>query len=215
MKRKFDEMDLGSLPSGPVPTMSYERSRPQTPATTPGPPVPMTLGGEMPSMPAPDSQTPGQSTFMGSVTGGLASRGLTRSTTPFNPSMSVPATPPDLYLVTRSSPPIPQGLWENFQPNQLFPDDSGLSYFSPPSNPLNNLDPALQGGPNGPTNVMGGLSMSELPSMQQPQGDWGQLLGNVAGTNSGMPGSAGSPDDTWSNSSKGGIVPATLNVEDW
>lgn len=173
----------------------------------------------MPSMPAPDSQTPGQSikdTFMGSVAGSLASRGVTRSTTPFNPSMSVPATPPDLYLVTRSSPPIPQGLWENFQPNQLFPDDSGLSYFSPPSNPLNNLDPALQGGPNGPTGVMGGLSMSELPSgIQQPQGGWGQLLGGVTGTNSGMPGSAGSSDDTWSNSSKGGIVPTTLNVEDW
>lgn len=24
-----------------------------------------------------------------------------------------------------------------------------------------------------------------------------------------------SPEDTWSNSSKGGIVPTTLNVEDW
>lgn len=51
----------------------------------------------------------------------------TRPPTPFNPpSFSVPATPPDLYLVTRNSPRISQALWENFLPDQLFPEGSGV-----------------------------------------------------------------------------------------
>jgi len=29
------------------------------------------------------------------------------------------------------------------------------------------------------------------------------------------PQAGSSPDDTWSNSSRGGIVPTMLNVEDW
>jgi hypothetical protein len=52
----------------------------------------------------------------------------TRPTTPFNPSLSVPATSPELYLVTAPDTHISQSAWENFQPHQLFPDDSGLSY---------------------------------------------------------------------------------------
>src|SRR5690606_17844561 len=50
--------------------------------------------------------------------GGTASRPHTRPTTPFNPSFSVPGTPPDLYLVTRNSPNLSQAIWENFQPDQ-------------------------------------------------------------------------------------------------
>ncbi|KAF8533249.1 fungal-specific transcription factor domain-containing protein [Trichophaea hybrida] len=176
IKRKFDEMDLGPMSSGPAPTMSYERSRPQTPATTPGPNTLST--SDIPSMPAPGSTTPSQhirDTFMTGGGGGMPSRTTTRPPTPFNPSLSVPATPPDLYLVTRSSPPISQSLWENFQPNQLFPDDSGMQ------------DPQL--------------GFTQWPTMHQED-----MPGMTQGS---------SPDDTWSNSSKGGVVPATLNVEDW
>lgn len=222
MKRKFDDMDLGLMPNGPVPTMSYERSRPQTPATTPGPAnMPST---EAPAMPAPGSTTPGQhirDTFMT----GMPSRNATRPPTPFNPALSVPATPPDLYLVTRSSPPISQSLWENFQPNQLFPDDSGLSYFSPPPPGLSPLDPQLQQQGMG-SGMMGdghtmqpGMMHQGSPGMQ-PKHQWPGNAGFEPGMqgaqdmHGGMP-AGSSPDDTWSNSSKGGVVPTTLNVEDW
>lgn len=197
MKRKFDEMDLGALPTGPVPTMSYERSRPQTPAPSSGP---------MQGVAASGTITPGRevSNFLANLPSGT-----TRPPTPFNPNLPMsmpPGTPPDLYLVTRSSPPISQSLWENFQPNQLFPDDSGISYLSPSQqNPA--LDPQL-------TQQGQGLSQHGLTQHLQQQfpvgvgGAWnGQFDENMT--------QGSSPEDTWSNSSKGGIVPTTLNVEDW
>jgi len=211
IKRKFDEMDLGPMSSGPAPTMSYERSRPQTPATTPGPNL---SSADMPSMPAPGSTTPSQhirDTFM---TGMQGSRTTTRPPTPFNPSLSVPATPPDLYLVTRSSPPISQSLWENFQPNQLFPDDSGISYFSPPPLGSNTLDPQLQQQGLGMVEsqtIQPGMMHHGSPTMHHAK--WPFEAGMQEDMTGMAPGS--SPDDTWSNSSKGGVVPATLNVEDW
>ncbi|KAK2760238.1 Transcriptional activator of fatty acid utilization [Arachnomyces sp. PD_36] len=159
-KRKFDDMEIGGLPNGPpAPQVSYERSRPQTPAVTPSremgqpPTVP-------PSMPAPQmspNNQRAQEPFLG--TGN--SRGNTRPTSPFNPSYSVPATPPDLFLVTRNSPSISQSLWENFQPDQLFPDGMNMSFssnFSPPPNPV---DPQLQ-----MPSQMGG---SNIPMMNQSQ----------------------------------------------
>src|SRR5271156_3973546 len=77
--------------------------------------------------------------------GGTNSRPHTRPPTPFNPSFSVPATPPDLYLVTRNSPNLSQSVWENFQPDQLFPEGSANvqhSQFSPLQG-HHNLDPNL------------------------------------------------------------------------
>ncbi|KAH8146620.1 uncharacterized protein LAJ45_09303 [Morchella importuna] len=179
MKRKFDEMDLAGIPAGPVPTVSYERSRPQTP-------VPPSL--------IQDTLTPSRDTFM---TGTLGPS--TRPTTPFQPPLNLPpGTPPDLYLVTRSSPPISQSLWENFQPNQLFPDDSGINYLSPSQqNPA--LDPQL--------------TQQGLQPQQQFVGGLGGWPNHFEDIGQGQQGS--SPEDTWSNSSKGGIVPTTLNVEDW
>jgi hypothetical protein len=121
IKRNFDEMNIGGISGRPSPNVSYERSRPQTPATTPASSQANTI-----NMPAPGVTPPhlrhGVDTFMGGQV-----QTATRPPTPFQPSLSVPATPPDLYLVTRSSPPMPQSLWENFQPGQLFPDDSGIS----------------------------------------------------------------------------------------
>lgn len=197
IKRKFDEMDLGALPALPVPTMSYERSRALTPGVSSGP-----MQGVVPSpapMPAVSrAMTPGRD-----IGGSPFLNADARPTTPFNPGLAmVPGTPPDLYLVTRSSPPISQSLWENFQPNQLFPDDSGISYLSPSQqNPA--LDPQL-------TQQGQGLSQHGLNQHLQQQfvgGQWNSAFDEMT--------QGSSPEDTWSNSSKGGIVPTTLNVEDW
>lgn len=246
-KRKFDDMDLsGGALSGPVPTMSYERSRPQTPATTPGgaPPPPLSgLPGSSGGGGGPGATTPstnstsnphaspyppvlGGSSSNGNgalppPSSGLNSRGATRPPTPFNgagPTMSVPATPPDLYLVTRSSPPISQSLWENFQPNQLFPDDSGLAYLSPPAGPGGGGGGEGGGGFPPPFSDYGGVSGSS-PTQRHAAvvgvGAGGQPWPNQFEINDAAAGMGSSPDDTWSNSSKGGIVPTTLNVEDW
>lgn len=118
VKRKFDEMDIGGLSTGPVQNLSYERSRPQTPA---------------PSLPVhAQSMTPQNRSSSVDAAMGMQSKGNTRPPTPYQ-GFSVPSTPAplDFYLVTRSSPPISQSLWENFQPNQLFPEDSGMNHYSP------------------------------------------------------------------------------------
>ncbi len=44
--------------------------------------------------------------------------------TPFNPSYSVPATPPDLFLVTQDLPNLSQAVWENLGPDQPFPESA-------------------------------------------------------------------------------------------
>jgi hypothetical protein len=227
VKRKFHQMELGSMPTGPVPTMSYERSRP----TTPGP---LTVDGshsQTQNPMTPGGQSIKVDTMLGGTSTGPTSQGVTQPTTPFNPMLSIPATPPDLFLVTRDrgSPTISQSLWENFQPNHLFPDDSGVAYLSPPTAHLT-LDPQLQPDEGG----YGGISMAEMgptlsldPNQKYPL-QWGSD-GNTfdpsqldMGRGGGQPqpqqqmsASPGSPDDTWSNSSTGGIVPTTLNVEDW
>ena len=231
-KRKYDDMALDfNVNNGPAPQESYERSRPQTPSQTPS----RDMGHNVAPMAAPPisspSSRPNQDTFMG----GTNSRPHTRPPTPFNPSFSVPATPPDLYLVTRNSPNLSQSIWENFQPDQLFPEGSALiqTQFSPPQ-PQHNLDP----------NLMPHMGMAPQPPMQ---GQSTQLPQRMRGSQVGMggsppmgsmlqPGPAGynvqsmwqggfdqpmqdagqghSPSDTWSQTS-GQAVPTTVNVEDW
>ncbi|KAL1901642.1 Transcriptional activator of fatty acid utilization [Ceratocystis pirilliformis] len=61
--------------------------------------------------------------------GGTESGAQTRAQTPFNPSFSAPATPPDLYLFTRNSPNLSQSMWENFQPEQLFPEGNDVPVY--------------------------------------------------------------------------------------
>jgi hypothetical protein len=237
-KRKFDEMDFGYTNGPPAPQLSYERSRPQTPAVTPS----RELGHQHQTntMNAPSQTSPQMrhttDTFL---SGGGNSRGNTRPTSPFNPSYSVPATPPDLYLVTRNSPPISQSLWENFQPDQLFPGgtDMNIQPFASPNS--NTVDPQLQ------------MPHMQTPQMQQQMMQGQPMSQNAMGgsqdSNAGMgmnPGMQGMPQmhggmqnqvwpmqafdsrmgsmdqtqsDNWSDSSRsqGPMVPATLNVEDW
>ena len=232
-KRKYDDMALDfNVNAQPAPQESYERSRPQTPSHTPG----REMGHGLAPMAAPPISSPtstrqNQDTFMG----GTNSRPHTRPPTPFNPSFSVPATPPDLYLVTRNSPNLSQSIWENFQPDQLFPEGSAsmqANQFSPP--PPHNLDPNLmphmgmhQQMPNpGQTSQLpqrmrtGQPGMSGSPpqgNMLQPGVAGYQVQQNMwqGGFDPPMQDPQGhSPSDTLSNTSAQ-AVPMTMNVEDW
>lgn len=240
-KRKFDEMDI-TMPNGPpAAQVSYERSRPQTPAATPSI-TPSQLPGNMSGPAAGSTQQhqqhqrmPTDNTFVGTGNGATGTgTGNTRPTSPFNPALSIPQSPPDLFLVTRNSPSISQSLWENFQPDQLFPDGTNMSFpgFSPSST---NVDPQLQmpslnntampmGMPNqthlspraaqSPTLMAGLGRMSPQHQMGQGvpmQGQWPMQTFDPS-----VPMDASSQDDNWSNSSRQqGPIPPTLNVEDW
>lgn len=240
-KRKFDEMDM-SMPNGPpAPQVSYERSRPQTPAATPSMPPASLATSAATGLPNPSPATAQQQRISNDAFLGAGSTGGgTRPGTPFNPSFSIPATPPDLFLVTRNSPNLSQSIWENFQPDQLFPDGTNMSYpgFSPSST---NVDPQLsmphmQGSGMQSMGVSGQQSMSrngrgehESPTMMQSgmSGMGGNMMqGGMGMQNQGWPmqsmdGNVAmdsqSQDDNWSNSSRSGgpVVPPTLNVEDW
>ncbi|KAI1268747.1 fungal-specific transcription factor domain-containing protein [Xylariaceae sp. FL1019] len=190
-KRKYDEMAIDFSVTTPTPQESYERSRPVTPRNEPG--ASQTNMG-------PPTMSPGTKPI-DAFMGGTNSRPQTRPATPFNPSFSVPTTPPDLYLITRNSPNLSQSLWENFQPDQLFPESTGmpLPQMSPPQN-QQGLDPNLI------SQVQAGLGGLQGPSSTLWPG--GNELNN--GVQDGH-----SPSDSWSTGSQGQPVPATLNVEDW
>ena len=217
-KRKYDEMELGFSNGPPAAQVSYERSRPQTPAVTPSRDLGQQPHASMASMAAPPTseniRQPNDA-FMGSSN----SRNNTRPPTPFNPSYSIPATPPDLYLVTRESPHISQNLWENFQPDQLFPESAnmGMPIYSTPQN----LDPQLQMPPMQSSTMLqppmqgqqsiASRSMQDMPGMTQ----MGGMQQQPASWQNQFPDD--SPEGNWSSSSQsqGPVAPTTLNVEDW
>ncbi|KAF2091455.1 cutinase transcription factor 1 alpha [Saccharata proteae CBS 121410] len=221
LKRKFDDMDINFSNGPPAPQVSYERSRPQTPAVTPSrelqPPP------QIPSISAtsPDMGRQNRDAFMG------PSRSGTRPGSPFNQNFSYPGTPPELFLVTRETPSLSQDLWQNFQPDQLFPADTNISFppnsFSPTqqqplvdpqlSRPMSMQTPNMQ--QQSPQQSMSGPPMHQNGSMSMHHGmhqndpnAWAQM----EMMNHQPPGN----EETWSNSSRGQpIAPTTLNVEDW
>ena len=244
-KRKYDDMALDfTMNSAPAHQESYERSRPQTPSRTPsrdmGQPQVAPMAAPPTTSPGASRTTQAQDAFMG----GMSSRPQTRPPTPFNPSFSVPATPPDLYLVTRNSPNLSQSVWENFQPDLLFPEGStniNQHHFSPvPSNP--NLDPNLmahvmqqqqmpsqnqqqqQQAPNmqqraraPPASMAASNPVTNASTMSSTMGYQMQPGIWQGGFDPQMQEGAGlgqSPSDSWSSSSNQ-AVPSTLNVEDW
>ena len=233
-KRKYDEIDLNFPTGPPAPQVSYERSRPATPSVTPS----RDLGPHPPNlnrMASPPMREPSDHFLPMRHSRGPSrnpSRGPTRPGSPYN-GYSIPATPPDLFLVTRNSPPISQSLWENFQPDQLFPDGTSIPMpFSPNGG---NVDPQLQQMPSMQAPQMhGGQQMHHQrqgsdPNMQgmgqQNLGVPGMNMGGMhhSGQSWGMDGGlvdsgfgGSQQDETWSNSSRGPpSVPMALNVEDW
>ncbi|KAK6502115.1 Transcriptional activator of fatty acid utilization [Arthrobotrys conoides] len=233
-KRKFEDIDLGTISTGPTPQMSYERSRPQTPTVSPGPKQQQsirqttTIHGHNPQHP-----------FVGNSHAASANaephnvRSYHQHSSGFLPNIGVPTTPPDFFLVTKSSPPISQALWENFQPNQLFPEESGNSGLeTTPSNhdttpqlPNSSLvestpqpfTTSLQTPPVKPKEI---THIANSPEMQIDSGHIhnGDLNHNSLWTaNLDVDASMDSPDDSWSNSSSSlaQSAPTTLNVEDW
>jgi len=213
-KRKFDEMDLG-FSNGPTHQVSYERSRPQTPALTPN----RDMNGVQMTSISPSLTRQQTANDIPNFLGSGQSRGNTRPTTPFNPSLSYPGTPPDLILVTRNSPDISHSdLWHNFQPDQLFPPEANLSipFSVSPMQSHTLVDPALSATSGGQPHMLQGHN----PGVNMQNG----MLHNPGMHHNGDPGvwngmdlGGMSNDDTWSNSSKGQgpIVPTSLNVEDW
>ncbi|RVX72462.1 Cutinase transcription factor 1 alpha [Exophiala mesophila] len=206
-KRKFDDIDLGFNVGPPAQQMSYERSRPQTPAVTPSREQTQShVNTFLGSPPLHNDQYLPTSRSRGASR--IPSRGPTRANSPFN-GYSIPATPPDLFLVTRDSPNISQQLWENFQPDQLFPDGT-IGDVSSFTSPLihNAVDPQLQ-----MPQSLGGQSMPQMDMSNsgQPQ-VWPPGMQGMMGAGMEMHDS-----DGWSTSSIGNapIAPTTLNVEDW
>lgn len=203
-KRKFDDIDLGFSVGPPAPQMSYERSRPQTPAVTPSRELNQQQANNPLGSPplANDPLMPNQNRG----TSRLHSRGPTRANSPFN-GYSIPATPPDLFLVTRDEPNISQQLWENFQPDQLFPDGTigDNNMFNSPTM-QHAVDPQLQVPNTGMPDQMSGVNMQGWPSG----------MSSMLGT--GMEGMGRHGDsDRWSNSSVGNapVAPLHLDLEDW
>ena len=147
-KRKYEDFEMGYSNSTPSAQMSYERSRPQTPSLTPSKELPPQQ--TMPTIAAPQQTSsphmPRNDTFMG------ASRAATRQGTPFNGVSSgsnFADPPPDLFLVTRNSPTISQDVFNNFQPDQLFPAETNLQFpnFSPTQQHNAFIDPTLGSAP--------------------------------------------------------------------
>ncbi|KAF5621245.1 cutinase transcription factor 1 alpha [Fusarium sp. NRRL 52700] len=214
LKRKYDDMAIDFGTTTPQPQESYERSRPQTPSA-----VKVESGSTMqpPPVTSPNARQSAADTFMG----GTNSRPQTRPATPFNPSFSVPPTPPDLYLVTRNSPNLSQSLWENFQPDQLFPDSASMPAFPnlSPTQTHSNLDHNAMGSVP-PNNGQGGMHNPQSGQYQQrgngmmPQGFQGHSNMWQPNMDPNLP--EGQSPDSWSTASgPGQAVPTTLNVEDW
>jgi hypothetical protein len=212
-KRKFDDMDLGfpATNGPPAPQVSYERSRPQTPAVTPSRELPPQQAVPQMTTGSPQMNRQNHDAFMG------PSRSGTRPTTPFNPSYSYPGTPPDLFLVTRDTPNISQEVWQNFQPDQLFPADTQVA-FPVPNHSL--VDPALSQPQNMSMHQQdngNGQQMQQgmpMPADYSNQQAWAQQMEMMSQNQQ----QHGAQDDAWSSSSNGRpnpIVPMSLNVDDW
>lgn len=227
-KRKHEDMNPGFSNGTPVPQVSYERSRPETPAVTPSRDLSnCARTANLQRSPRISQLSEG---FLGEIY-----RGDTRPPTPFNSSYSIPATPPDLYLVTRESPHISQSLWENFQPDQLFPQNTHISL--PIWGNQQNLDPqlqmpqmqspgiiqpALQGQTQSPPRESSPLQGQEdTQQIQEPQSLMQEMPQNNLGPDwpAQYLGDGRNSDNNWTASNRGvggdPLIPTTLNLEDW
>ena len=140
----------------------------------------------------------------------MQSRMGSRAHSPFG--FSRPGTPPDLFLVTRNSPPISQQLWETFQPDQLFPENTNIDgMFSSPTM-HHAVDPQLQMAQNSMGTQQAAVTNLSVPqtTMANQQSVWPPGMNGMMGAGMDLPES-----DGWSTSSSAPVAPTTLNVEDW
>lgn len=228
-KPKHNDIQFGFTQGAPVPQVSYERSRPQTPR----PQTPLinssrdggqsVQGTRVDTPPAMMRSMQANEDFTSDVRHDSSHR-----ITPFRTSYPLSSTPPNFYLVTRNSPEFSQSLWENFQPDQLFPENTPtLMPAFHDTFDLENLMPQAQK----PSMQHQGMNDQQvLPSMkvlqdeqenmnemQDPVGmaqiqrmrqqisspNWpGQIAGEAERSN-----------EYWADA--GPAIPTTLNVEDW
>lgn len=236
-KRTYDDMEFGFTNGPPAPQMSYERSRPQSPALTPQPNVPQQQPPPQQHQQMPQLSTGSPNFRQSGDTFGGASRSNTRPTTPFNPWGGTRPSTPDFFLHTRNSPKISDDLWQNYEPGQLFPSEiNGAFSLHSPGQTM--VDPALRGPPQqhphqfnadslqqqSNTTPSGMQPHQQIPMQQHHNGNAMQPDGSTLPPNAMMYGQQEWPpqmgmeraDDTWSSSSYSGpIVPTTLNVGDW
>lgn len=228
-KPKHNDIQLGFTQGAPVPQVSYERSRPQTPR--PQTPVVNLARDGGQSVQAAGMDAPPATMRSLQANEGFASdarHGSTRPVTPFKNPYPVSTTPPNFYLVTRNSPEFSQSLWENFQPDQLFPEDTTMSMpafydtldlerlmpqMQKPSlqhqgvNDQQVLPPmrVLQDEQENIHEMQDPVGMAQIQRMRQQisSPNWpGQIAGEAERSN-----------EDWAN--PGPAIPTTLNVEDW
>lgn len=226
---KRNDIELGFTQGAPVPQISYERSQPQTPR--PQTPVVNSSkdGGQsvqatgMDAPPAMMRSQQANESFRGDTR-----HGSTRPATPFGASYPVTATPPDFYLVTRNSPELSQSLWENFQPDQLFPENTAMSM--PAFHDTVDLERQMPQMQEPSMQQQGMNGQQVLPSMrvlqdeQESTHETQDLVGMAQmhrmrqqNSSPGWPGQiAGEGENSNENwASPGPVIPTTLNVEDW
>lgn len=224
-KPKQNGVQLGVTQTAPVPQVSYERSRPQTPR-------PQTPAGNSSGDGGQSVQGTGMDASPAMMRSLQANEGFSsdarRSINPFRTPYPVSTTPPNFYLVTRDSPEISQSLWENFQPDQLFPENTPtlmpathdtldlerlLPQTQKPSMQHQGLNDqqvlpsmrVLQDEQENINEIQDPVGMAQIQRMQQQirSPNWpGQIAGE-----------AEKSDEYWANF--GPAIPTTLNVDDW
>ena len=228
-KLKHNDIKLRFTQGAPVPQVSYERSRPQTPR--PQTPVVNSSKDGGQSVQATGMDAP--PTMMRSLQAneGFTSdtrHGSTHPITYFRNFYPVSTTPPNLYLVTRNSPEFSQSLWENFQPNQLFPENTPT--LVPAFHDTFDLDrlvpqmqkPSMQHQGMNDQQVLPSMRVLQdeqenIHEMQDPVGmaQIQRMRQQISSPN--WPGQiaeeAERSDEYWAD--PGPAIPTTLNVEDW
>lgn len=224
-KPKHNDVQLGFTQAAPVPQVSYERSRPQTPRPqTPvgtssgegGQPVKATGMDASPAMMRPLQVNEG---FLSDAR---------HSINPFRAPYPVSTTPPNFYLVTRDSPEFSQSLWENFQPDQLFPENTPT--LMPAFHDTLDLErlmpqtqkPSMQHQSMNDQQVLPSMRVLQdeqenINEMQDPVGlaQIQRMQQQISSPN--WPGQIGGEaersNENWAN--LGPAIPTTLNVDDW
>lgn len=224
-KPKQNDVQLGVTQTAPVPQVSYERSRPQTPRPQTPVGIPSGDGGQ-------SVQGTGMDASPAMMRSLQANEGFSsdarRSINLFRTPYPVSTTPPNFCLVTRDSQEFSQSLWENFQPDQLFPENTPtLMPASHDTLDLERLLPqtqkpgmqhqglndqqvlpsmrVLQDEQENINDMQDPVGMAQIQRMQQQisSPNWpGQLAGE-----------AEKSDEYWANF--GPAIPTTLNVDDW